>query len=79
MVTLTIDNKTYEALCKQAAARGLSVEDWLKSQGTGGTTGLPPEPPIGEQMAKLFSEIGLAEDESIPELKGQAVRSPEFE
>jgi hypothetical protein len=30
-------------------------------------------------MAMLFAEIGLADDESIPELKGQAVRSPEFE
>lgn len=79
MVTLKIDSKTYEGLCKQAAARGLSVEDWLKSQGDAGNLEPHREPPIGKQMAKLFSKIGLADDEAIPELKGQAVRSPEFE
>ena len=79
MVTLTIDNETYQGICKKAAARGLSVEDWLKSEGHAGNLGPQPEAPIGEQMAKLFAEIGLTDEESIPELKGQAVRSPEFE
>ena len=79
MVTLTIDSTTYEALCRQAAARGLSVEDWLKSQSVSGNGDHPPEPPVGEQMAQLFSEVGLADDESIPEWKREAVRSVEFE
>lgn len=30
MATLNIDDETFEALHRQAAARGLSVEDWLK-------------------------------------------------
>jgi hypothetical protein len=79
MVTLTIDNETYEALRQKASTHGLSVEQWLKVQNVPGKSGQRSEPPIGEQMAKLFSEIGLADDEVIPELKGQTVRSLEFE
>lgn len=33
MVTLTIDNETYQALRQKAALRGQSVEEWLKSEG----------------------------------------------
>ncbi|QDT57094.1 hypothetical protein Pan44_51600 [Caulifigura coniformis] len=79
MVTLTIDNETYAALSKQAAAHGQSVEEWLRSQSRASTAGLTAEAPFGDQMAKLFSKIGLTDEESIPELKGQAVRSPEFD
>lgn len=78
MVTLTIDNETYDALRKQAAARGLSVEEWLKCQSFADRGRQPSPLPFGQQMAELFSQIGLTDDESIPELKGQPVRSPEF-
>lgn len=79
MVTLTVDNQTYAALCEQAAARGMSVEEWLKTQSSALHRDQPPEPPFGEQMARLFAKIGLTDEETIPELKGQAVRLPDFE
>jgi hypothetical protein len=57
MVTLTIDNKTYAALCRQAAARGLSVEDWLKSQSAAANRGEPPEPPFGRWRCSLLRSV----------------------
>jgi hypothetical protein len=79
MVMLSIDNETYAALLRRAAAGGQSVEEWLKSESRREEVLRPPEPPIGDQMALLFSEVGLKDDESIPELKGQTVRLPEFD
>lgn len=79
MVTLMIDNETYAALYKQAAAHGQSVENWLKSQNIPGSLGQQAEVPFATQMAALFSEIGLTGEESIPEFRGQVVRSPEFD
>lgn len=32
MVTLTVDEQTYAVWSKQTAARGISVEQWLKDQ-----------------------------------------------
>ena len=37
-----------------------------------------PSKGIATRMAELFSEIGLTGDETIPEFKGEAVRSPDF-
>jgi hypothetical protein len=52
MVTLRIDDDTFAAWSRQAAARGLSVEDWLKRATIG-----PPDQQAGTSVRTVEQRL----------------------
>jgi len=60
MVTLVIDDETFAGLHKQAAARGLSVEQWLNATTANVTVDASPlvDIPIKERLRR-FDEATL--------------------
>ena len=60
MKTLTLDDPTYAALARRAAARGLTVERWLAEELADAPAADPPAEPLppGETLYDAFQRVG---------------------
>lgn len=75
-----IETDVHHRLRELATARGISMEEFLRDA-LRSVAFQTADTPISfaAQMKEIFGDVGLREDECIPELKGEAVRVPTFD
>ena len=78
MSQLNLENMLYDQLCEIAKKEGCSVEQ-LAQDILCQAVEKKRKPHVATRLMKIFSTDGLRDDETIEELKGQEVRSPDFE
>jgi len=80
LVVRNLDDDVKEKLKARARRHGRSAEEEVREilrnavKDEGGK-----KPGLGTMMAARFAKIGLAEDEEIPELRGQPARPADFD
>ena len=81
MPQLNIENLEPELhfqLCELAKEEGSSVEELVQTM-LRSAIAAKQQPHLGTKLLNRFAAIGLKDDEVIEEMKGQQLRSPEFD
>jgi len=71
MKTITVDDNTYSAWKKQAAAQGLSVEDWLKQKTANSQSEVDPRKPEELTVEERLERF----DQLVAEIEKMNIRS----
>ena len=79
LVVRNLDDEVKARLRQRAAAHGCSLEAEVRSILRDAVRQVPrPEGGLGTRIAARFKDIGLREDEAIPELRGESVKPWNF-
>jgi plasmid stability protein len=73
-----IDSDLHIQLCEIAKEEGCSVEEVVQSM-LRQAIEEKQRPHLATRLMDRFADLGLRDDETIEELKGQGVRSPDFD
>ena len=73
-----IEPDLHVQLCEIAEEEGRSVEELVQTI-LRNAVAAKQQPHLANRLMDRFSSVGLNDDETIEELKGQQVRSPSFE
>lgn len=73
-----IEPDLHVQLCEIAEEEGRSVEELVQTI-LRNAVAAKQQPHLANRLIDRFSSVGLKDDETIEELKGQQVRSPSFE
>lgn len=73
-----IEPDLHVQLCEIAKEEGRSVEELVQTI-LRNAIAAKQEPHLATRLANRFSAVGLTGDEQIEEMKGQEVRSPNFD
>ena len=81
MPELNIDNfepELHFLLCEMAKEEGRSIEELVQTM-LRTAIAAKQQPHLAERLMSRFASVGLQDDESIGEMKGQPVRAPDFD